>query len=126
MRRGVPCVGVGPQVAGGVGGGDAPAGLLQVLLETTLQQLLSAGVVEVVAVDAAQSLQRRQIEITTAGTMKLDNLQQGTFQFRAPLLPEHNARRPLPSRPPWPSASLSAGTCRPVCKQGVNFVTNGD
>ena len=69
MRRGVPCVGVGPQAAGGVG--DAPAGLLQVLLETTLQQLLSARVVEVVAVHAAQSLQRRQSEITTAGTMKL-------------------------------------------------------
>ena len=60
VRRGVPCVGVGPQVAGGVG--DAPAGLLQVLLETTLQQLLSARVVEVVAVHAAQSLQRRQSE----------------------------------------------------------------
>ena len=67
VRRGVPCVGVGPQVAGGGGGGgggggDAPAGLLQVLLETTLQQLLSARVVEVVAVHAAQSLQRRQSE----------------------------------------------------------------
>ena len=63
MRRGVPCVGVGPQVAGGGGdGGDAPAGLLQVLLETTLQQLLSARVVEVVAVHTAQSLQRRQSE----------------------------------------------------------------
>ena len=73
MRRGVPCVGVGPQVAGGggIGGGDAPAGLVQVLLETTLQQLLSARVVEVVAVHAAQSLQRRQSEITTVGTMKM-------------------------------------------------------
>ena len=71
MRRGVPCVGVGPQVAGGVGGGDAPAGLLQVLLETTLQQLLSARVVEVVAVHAAQGLQRRQSEKTTLGAIKL-------------------------------------------------------
>ena len=71
MRRGVPCVGVGPQVAGGVGGGDAPAGLLQMLLETTLQQLLSARVVEVVAVHAAQSLQRRQSEKTTLGAIKL-------------------------------------------------------
>ena len=69
MRRGVPCVGVGPQVAGG--GGDAPAGLLQMLLETTLQQLLSARVVEVVAVHATQSLQRRQSEKTTVGTIKL-------------------------------------------------------
>ena len=73
MRCGVPCVGVGPQVAGGggVGGGDAPAGLLQMLLETTLQQLLSARVVEVVAVHAAQSLQRRQSEKTTLGAIKL-------------------------------------------------------
>ena len=57
----VPCVAGGD---GGVVGGDgvAPAGLLQVLLQAALQQLLAARVVEVVTVHSTQGLHSRMYD----------------------------------------------------------------
>ena len=62
VQGGVPGV-----VGGGVVGGDgaAPAGLLHLLLKSTLQQLLGARVVEVIAVHPTQGLYKRHhLDIT--------------------------------------------------------------
>ena len=58
VQGGVVVPGVAGGGDGGVVGGDgvAPAGLLQVLLEATLQHFLAARVVEVIAVDSTQGL----------------------------------------------------------------------
>ena len=93
---GVVVPGVGGADGGVVGGdGAAPAGLLQVLLETTLQQLLSARVVEVVAVHSTQGLHSRyDYKNTTCKTRKREN-----FQIIGVFSPVHNARHTEPNLP---------------------------
>ena len=59
VQGGVPGVEGGGVVGGGGGDGAAPAGLFHLLLKSTLQQLLGARVVEVIAVHPTQGLHKR-------------------------------------------------------------------
>ena len=64
-----------PGVAGGDGGvvggdGAAPAGLLHLLLQPALQQLLAARVVEVVAVHSTQGLHKYDYKNITGTSRK--------------------------------------------------------
>ena len=103
VQGGVVVPGVAGGGDGGVVGGDgvAPAGLLQLLLQPLLQQLLAARVVEVVAVHSTQALHRRyDYKNTTCksrGKGKFSNQITGFFS------PVHNARHPEPNRPLWQS-----------------------
>ena len=100
VQGGVVVPGVAGGGDGGVVGGDgvAPAGLLQLLLQPPLQQLLAARVVEVVAVHSTQALHRRyDYKNTTCKARKRENQITGFFS------PVHNARHPEPNRPLWQS-----------------------